>query len=70
MIVKTSDSYQEIRSCCQMLGSTENIGIKFKEGICAELCLKLWFEGDYYFCNITNGFESDSLERKSYAITF
>ena len=53
-----------------MLGSTESIGIKFKEGICAELCLKLWFEGDYYFCNITNGFESDSLERKSYAITF
>ena len=34
------------------LGSTEIIGVKFEKGICAELCLKLWFESDWYFCNI------------------
>ena len=37
----------------QNLGSKENVGVKFKECICAELCLKLWFESDLYFCNIT-----------------
>ena len=26
------------------IGSKENIGVKFKEGICAKLCLKLQFE--------------------------
>ena len=35
------------------IGSKESVGVKFKEGICAELCLKLWFESDWYFCNIT-----------------
>ena len=25
---------------------------RFKEGICTELCLKLWFQRDWYFCNI------------------
>ena len=35
------------------VGSKENVGVKLKEGICAELCLKLWFESDWYFCNIT-----------------
>ena len=27
--------------------------VKFKDGTCVELCLKLWFEIDWYFCNIT-----------------
>ena len=31
----------------------ESVGVKFKEGICAELCLKLWFKSDWHFCNIT-----------------
>ena len=29
------------------------LGVKFKDGICAEICLKLWFESDWYFCNTT-----------------
>ena len=38
----------------QNLGLIESVGVKFKEGICAKLCLKLWFESDwYYFCKIT-----------------
>ena len=36
------------------LGSKETVGVKFKESICTELCLKLWFQSDWYFCNITN----------------
>ena len=32
------------------LGLKERVGVKFKEGICAELCLKLWFESGGYFC--------------------
>ena len=35
------------------LGSNENVGVKCKESICAELCLRLWFESHWYFCNIT-----------------
>ena len=31
----------------------ENRGVKFKESVCAELRLKLWFESDWYFCNIS-----------------
>ena len=31
------------------LGLKERVGVKFKEGICAELCLKLWFESGWYF---------------------
>ena len=31
----------------------ESVGVKFKEGICVKLSLKLWFESDWYFCNIT-----------------
>ena len=31
----------------------EGVGTKFKEGICAEFCLKREFEGDWYFCKIT-----------------
>ena len=37
----------------QNLGSKESIGFKFKDSICAKLCLKLWFESDWYFCNVT-----------------
>ena len=35
------------------LGSKWQIGVKYKDEICAELYLKLWFESDWYFCNIT-----------------
>ena len=31
----------------QNLGSKENLGVKFKDGIYTELCLKLWFEHDW-----------------------
>ena len=33
--------------------SKESLEVKYKDSICAELCLKLWFESDWYFCNIT-----------------
>ena len=33
----------------QNQGSKENLGVKFKEGICAKLCLKLWFESGWFF---------------------
>ena len=33
-------------------GSKESVGVESKEEICAKLCLKLWFESDWYFCNI------------------
>ena len=35
------------------LGSKESLGVKIKGGIYVELCLKHWFESDWYFCNIT-----------------
>ena len=28
------------------MGSKESVGIKFKEVICPELCVKFWFESD------------------------
>ena len=34
------------------LNSKESIGVTFKYGVCAKLCLNLWFESDWYFCNI------------------
>ena len=37
----------------QNLGLKENLGVKFKDRVCAELWLKLWFESDWCFCNIT-----------------
>ena len=37
----------------QTLDSKEKLGVKIKYGICAVLCLKLCFERDWYFCNIT-----------------
>ena len=27
----------------------ESLGVRFEDGIFAELCLKLWFESDCYF---------------------
>ena len=34
------------------LGSKEGLRVKFKDGICAKLCLTLCFESDWYLCNI------------------
>ena len=31
----------------------QSIGVKYKDDICAELCLKLSFESNEYFCNFT-----------------
>ena len=31
----------------------KSLGAKFKDNICAEFCLKLWFENDWYFRNVT-----------------
>ena len=46
------------------LGSKESVGVIFKEGICAELCLNHWFESDWYFCNIAqSGWFWKSLSR-------
>ena len=53
-------------------GSRENLGIKVKDSICTELSLKLWFESDLYFCNITEngyGFEGEYPETKLQIIT-
>ena len=36
------------------IGLKKGLGSKFKDGICAELRLKLWFENDWFFYNITN----------------
>ena len=30
----------------------KSLRLKYKGGISAKLCLKLWFESDWYFCNI------------------
>ena len=38
----------------QNQGSKENLGVKLREGICTKLCLKLWFESSWAFCNINN----------------
>ena len=45
----------------QNLSSKVNLALKFKNGICAELCLKVWFESDwhiniymYIYSNITD----------------
>ena len=37
----------------EIVGQKESVTLKFKEGTCTELCLKLWFESDWYFSNIT-----------------
>ena len=36
----------------RILGSKESLGVKFKDGICAHMHLKLYSESDWYFCNI------------------
>ena len=54
------------------LGSKENLAIKFKDGICADLCLNLWFESDIVIFVILMshyGFETDCPERKFQTIT-
>ena len=33
----------------QNLGSKESVGAKFQETRYAELCLKLWFENNWFF---------------------
>ena len=49
----------------QILGSKESLWVKFKEGICVELHLKLWFESDWYLCNIAkSGWFWKGLSRK------
>ena len=50
----------------QNLGSKESLRVKFKDGICAKLCLKLWFESDWHFVIFPSqdGFESDCPETK------
>ena len=34
-------------------GPKGSLRVKFKDNICAESCLKLWFKNEWYFCNIT-----------------
>ena len=52
----------------QNLGVKESLGVEFKDGICAELCLKLWFQSNWYFCILLllsrDGFEIDCTEIK------
>ena len=49
----------------QNLGSKESVGVRFKEGTCAKLYLKLLFESNWYFCNITkSGWFWKRLSRK------
>ena len=44
----------------------KNVGVKFKEAICAKLCLKPWFESDSYFCNITKvGWYKATVQKES-----
>ena len=30
------------------LGSKKTLEVKFKNGLCAKLCLRMWFESDWY----------------------
>ena len=50
----------------QNLGSKGSLWVKFKNGICAELCLKLWFESDYLFVILLSqdDFENNCPETK------
>ena len=45
------------------LGLEESVKVKYKDGICAELCLKLWFKSAWYFCNIESGWFWKRLSR-------
>ena len=54
------------------LASKESLGVKFKDSICTELCLKLRFESGWVFFVLLlsqDGFESDSPETKLQIIT-
>ena len=55
----------------QNMRSKESVGVKFKDGICAEFYLKLWFEIDWYFLILLSqhGFESDCPETRFQIIT-
>ena len=48
------------------VGSKENLGVKFKDGICAELCLKsgLKATGIFVILLSQDGFESECPETK------
>ena len=53
--------------------SKESLGVKVKDGICVESCLKLWFESDWCFCNIKEsgyGYEGDNPETKFQIFTY
>ena len=54
----------------QNLGLQESVEVKYIDDIRAKFCLKLWFEGDWYFCLLLShdGFKCDS-ETKFQAIT-
>ena len=43
---------KELMMNIRNLGSKESVGVNYKDGICVKLCLKLWFERDWYFCII------------------
>ena len=49
----------------------KSLEVKFKDGICNKLCLKLLFEKDCFFVMLlsTDGSESDCPERKFQTIT-
>ena len=53
-VVNVNDEHMKPRfKHVYLHGSKESEGVKFKKSICVELCLKLWFESDWYFCKIT-----------------
>ena len=54
------------------LGSKGSVRVKCKDCICAELCLKLWFESDWYFRNIIESgrFKSNCPKTKFQTNTF
>ena len=39
----------------RILDSKEGLGVNFKDGICAEYMRQyiIWFESNWYFCNVT-----------------
>ena len=45
-------------------GLNESIGVKFKD-ISAKLCLKLWFESYWHFCNIIGMVLEATLQNKA-----
>ena len=47
------------------LGSKENVWVRFKQVIYAELSLKLWFQSNWYFCNITKQVLKVTVQKES-----